>query len=171
MLKYIGMALIAVSCTAGGFLLSDKIKLKLKQLESFICFFDYIIKHISVYKYPVEKIFVIYSDGNLEHCGFLDKLVKNGRVNGIYNNPWELSLEQCRSEGAVFFRKEEFDIIKEFGSKLGSGRADDQIYHMELYRDKLRKLYDEEYGQELNRAKLYKLSGALTGLLICVLLL
>jgi len=169
MIKYIGMALIAVSCSAGGFLFSDRIKLKLKQLESFMSFFEFIISHISIYKYPVEKIFAVYSDDGLEKCGFLDKLVKNGRVNGIYNNPWETSLEQCRGEGLIFFNKEEFNIIKEFGAKLGSGRADGQIYHMELYRDKLRELYDEEYAQEINRAKLYRLSGALIGLFFCVL--
>ena len=171
MIKYIGMALIAVSCTAGGFLFSSKISLKLKQLESFMCFFDYIIQHINIYKYPVEKIFADYTDSNPGNCEFLDKLVKNGRVNGLYANPWEISLEQCKNEGLIFFTKEEFNIIKEFGSKLGSGRADDQIYHMELYKDKLKKLYDKEYDPETNRARLYKISGALIGLFICVLLL
>ena len=170
MIKYIGMALIAVSCTAGGFLFSNKINLKLKQIESFICFFDYIIKHINIYKYPVEKIFAVYSDNNLENCGFLNKLAKNGRTNGIYTNPWEVSLEECKTEGLIFFTNEEYNIIKEFGSKLGCGYADDQIYHMNLYRDKLNKLYEEEYVKETNRAKLYKLSGGLIGIFICILL-
>ena len=164
------MALIAASCTAGGFLFSDKISLKLKQLESFICFFDYIIEHINIYKYPVEKIFAVYSDNNLENCGFLNKLAKNGRMNGIYTNPWETSLDECKNEGLIFFSDEEFNIIKEFGSKLGQGSADDQIYHMNLYREKLSGLYNEEYTKELSRVKLYKLSGGLIGIFICILL-
>ena len=172
MIKYIGMVLIAISCTAGGFMFSDRIKLRLKQIESFLRFFDYIIKYIDTYKYPVERIFAEYSDSDasLKSCGFLDKLLKNGRVNGVYTNPWENSLDQCKNEGLIFFKDEEFEIIKEFGSKLGSGRADDQICHMNLYREKLNKLYEEEYAKEINRSKLYRISGGLLGIFICVLI-
>ena len=170
MIKYMGMILVAVSCTAGGFLFSDRINSRLKQLESFIRFFDYIIKYIDIYKYPVEKIFIGYSDNNLENCGFLDKLVKNGRINGMYANPWEISLEQCKNEGFIFFKDEEFNLIKEFGSRLGSGRADDQIFHMNLYREKLSKLYDGEREKEINNSKLYKISGGLLGIFLCVLM-
>jgi len=171
MLKYTGMILIAVSCTAGGFLFSNNIKLRLKQIESFICFFDYIIKYIDIYKYPVEKIFAAYSDDVLETCGFLDKLIKNGRVNGLYTNPWEISLGECKNGGLIFLKGEEYNIIKEFGAKLGAGRADEQIYHMNLYREKLGNLYEEEYTKEINRSKLYKISGGLAGIFICVLML
>jgi len=171
MIKYTGMILIAVSCTAGGFLFSGNIKSRLKQIEGFIRFFDYIIKYIDIYKYPVEKIFAAYSDDVLENCGFLDKLAKNGRVNGLYMNPWEISLDECKNEGLIFFKDEEFDIIKGFGSKLGTGRADEQLYHMNLYSDRLNKLYEEEYTKEINRSKLYKISGGLVGIFICVLML
>lgn len=171
MIKYVGMVLIAVSCTAGGILLSDRINLRLKQLESFILFFDYIIKYIDIYKYPVEKIFIGYSDNNLENCGFLNKLAKNGRINGLYANPWEISLEECKNEGLIFFKDEEFDIIKGFGSKLGNGRADEQICHMNLYREKLSRLYDEELDKEMNTSKLYKISGGLLGIFLCVLMI
>jgi stage III sporulation protein AB len=170
MIKYIGMILIAISCTAGGFLFSNNIKSRLKQVESFIRFFDYIIKYIDIYKYPVEKIFTAYSDDVLEKCGFLDKLAKNGRVNGLYANTWEISLEECKNEGLVFFKDEEFNIIKEFGNKLGSGRADEQISHMNIYREKLNKLYEEEYTKGINQSKLYKISGGLLGIFICVLM-
>jgi len=170
MIKYIGMILIMISCTAGGFLFSDRIKIRLKRIDSFIRFFDYIIKHIEVYKYPVERIFANYSDGNLKNCGFLDKLAQNGRVNGVYANPWEISLEECKAEGSIFLKGEEFDIIKEFGSKLGAGRAEEQIYHMNLYKDKLNKLYEDERGKELNTSKLYKIAGGLVGIFLCILL-
>jgi stage III sporulation protein AB len=170
MIKYIGMILIAVSCTAGGFFFSDRIKVRLKRIESFIQFFDYIIKRIEIYKYPVEKIFTGYSDGNLTNCGFLEKLAQKGRINGIYANPWEISLEECRSEGLISLKKDEFNIIKEFGSKLGTGRAEDQLDHMNLYRDKLDKLYKDEHGKEMNTSKLCKIAGGLVGLFLCVLL-
>ena len=172
MIKYIGMILIMISCTAGGFLFSDRIKTRLKRIESFINFFEYIIKHIETYKYPVEKIFANYSDSdaNLKSSGFLDKLVQNGRINGVYANPWELSLEECRAEGSIFLKGEEFDIIKEFGSKLGTGRAEEQIYHMTLYKNKLSGLYDEERGKDLNTSKLCKIAGGLIGIFLCILL-
>ena len=170
MIKYAGMILIAVSCTAGGVLFSNRISMRLKQIESFIRFFDYIIKYIDIYKYPVERIFIDYSDDSLENCGFLSKLVKNGRVNGLYANPWEISLDECKNEGLVFFKGEEYEIIKEFGSKLGNGRADDQICHMNLYREKLNKLYEDEYAKEMNQSKLYKISGWLLGIFLCVLM-
>ena len=172
MIKYIGMVLIAVSCTAGGFMLSDRVKLRLKQIESFLRFFDYIIKYIDKYKYPVERIFKEYqdSDASLKNCGFLDKLLKNGRVNGVYANPWETSLEECKTEGLIFLKDDEFEIIKEFGAKLGRGRSDDQICHMNLHREKLGKLYEEEYVKETNTSKLYKISGGLVGIFLCVLM-
>ena len=167
------MVLIAVSCTAGGFLYSDRIKSRLKQIESFMRFFDYIIKYIDIYKYPVERIFTGYSglDGNLEKCGFSDKLKKNGRINGLYENPWGISLDECKNEGVVFFKPEEFEIIKAFGAKLGTGSSDDQICYMNLYREKLRKLYEEEYAKEINQSKIYKISGGLLGIFLCVLML
>jgi len=170
MIKYIGMILIALSCTAGGFLFSNNIKTRLKQTESFIRLFDYIIKYIDIYKYPVEKIFADYAGADSDVGGFLDKLLKNGRVNGLYANPWEISLEECRNEGLVFFRDEEYKIIKEFGAKLGNGRADDQICHMNIYREKLHKFYEEEYAKEINQSKIYKISGGLLGIFLCVLM-
>ena len=169
MIKYAGMILIAVLCTACGFLFSDNIKYKQKQLENFIKFFDNIIKYIKIYKYPVEKIFAVYHDEGLEF--FLDKLKKNGRINGIYKNPWEISLQECRDEGLIFFKNEEFKIIKEFGARLGTGRAEEQLAHMNLYADKLKKIYKEESVGELNLAKLYRWSGGLIGLFICILLI
>jgi len=171
MLKYAGMVLIALSCTAGGFAFSNKIKLRLKQTESFIRFFDYIIKYIDIYKYPVEKIFTEYSDYNLKSCGFLDKLAINGRINGLYANPWEISLIECKKEGLIFVKDEEFNIINDFGIKLGYGRADEQISHMNLHREKLNKSYEDEYIKETNLAKLYKISGGLLGIFICILML
>jgi len=173
MIKYTGMILIAVSCTAGGFMFSDKIRLRLKQTESFLRFFDYIIKHIDIYKYPVEKIFTDYSDsdgGCLKSCGFLDRLLKNGRINGVFTNPWGISLDECRNEKSIFLKGEEYETIKEFGSKLGTSRADEQIYHMNIYRDKLNKLYEEEFAKEINQSKLYKISGGLLGIFLCVLM-
>ena len=153
---------------------SDRIKLKLKQTESFLNFFDYIIKYIEIYKYPVERIFSDYlksdPDGNLQKCGLMDKLLKNGRTNGIYANPWGISLDECKNDGLIFLKDEEFLIIKEFGAKLGSGQADAQICHMNLYRDKLDKLYKEEYAKEINYSKLYKISGGLLGIFLCVLM-
>ena len=174
MIKYIGMVLLAISCTAGGFMFSDGIKLRLKLIESFLQFFDYIIKYIDISKYPVERIFINYSNldsnGDLKSCGFLDKLLKNGRINGVFANPWEISLDECKNEKLIFLKDQEFEIVKEFGSKLGIGWADEQIRRMNLYREKLNKLYEEEYVKELNRSKLYKISGGLLGVFLCILM-
>ena len=169
MLKYTGMILIAVSCTGCGFLFSNNIKYKLKQLEIFIKFFDNIIKYISEYKYTVEKIFKIYQDDELRF--FLDKLEKNGRVDGIYKNPWEISLLECRDEGLIYLKDKEYKIIREFGSRLGTGRAEEQLTHLNIYAGKLREIYESERERELNLAKLYRWSGGLVGLFICILLI
>lgn len=169
MIKYAGMILIAVSCTAGGFLFSGNIKSRLKQLEHFIKFFDNIIEYIKIYKYPIEKIFTVYQNKDLEF--FLDKLAKNGRIDGVYKNPWERTLQECADEGLIFFKEDEFNIIKEFGARLGIGRAEEQIYHMNLYVEKLREIYKDESKQALNLAKLYSWSGGLIGIFICILLL
>jgi len=169
MVRYAGMILIAASCTAGGFLFSDKIKYRLRQLEDFIKFFDSIIKYIDIYKYPVEKIFTIYQDKNLEF--FLDKLVKNGRIDGVYKNPWEISVQECAGEGLIYFKDEELSVIKEFGARLGIGRAEEQTAYLSLYSEKLKKIYANACEQELNSAKLYRWSGGLIGIFICILLL
>jgi stage III sporulation protein AB len=170
MLKYAGMILIALSCTAGGFIFSNNIKNRLKQIEDFIKFFDSIINYIDKYKYPVEKIFTVYNDKNLEF--FLSRLVKNGRVDGVFKNPWESSLQECADEGLIYFKDEEFKIIKEFGARLGIGRAEEQISRMKSYSDKIKNIYDgKAVEQELNLAKLYRWSGGLAGIFICILLL
>jgi len=41
---------------------------------------------------------------------------------------------------------------------------------MYLYRDKLQNLYDDEYHKETNNSKLYKISGGLLGIFLCVLI-
>ena len=169
MIKYAGMILIAAACTAGGFFLSNNIKHRLRQTEKFMSFFDNIIKYIDIYKYRIEKIFNIYDDKELDF--FLDKLRKNGRIDGIYKNPWEVSLQECRGEGLIFFKDGEYEIIKEFGVRLGIGRAEEQIAHMNLYAGKLRELHKSEHERELNLAKLYRWSGGLIGLFICILLI
>ena len=169
MIKYAGMVLIAVSCTGCGFLFSYNIKYKLRHIEVFIKFFDNIIKYIRIYKYPVEKIFAVYHDEDIKF--FLDKLNKNGRVDGIYKNPWEITLQECRDEGLIFFKDKEYKIIKEFGARLGIGRAEEQITHLYLYAGKLKELYKKENERDLNLAELCRWSGGLAGLLICILLI
>ena len=169
MIRYAGMALIAISCTVGGFFFSGKIKYRIEQIEHFLNFFDSIITGIEVYKYPVERIFASYSNKNLEF--FTDKLIKNGRIDGVYKNPWEISLNECIDEGLLFFKDEEFDIIKEFGMKLGDGRAEEQAAHMNLYAEKLKNIYDASREREMNMATLYRWSGGLIGIFICILLM
>jgi len=163
------MILIAAACTACGFIFSGNIRKRLRQLELFISFFDDIIKYIEVYKYTVEKIFIVYDDAELKF--FLDKLKKNGRIDGVYRNPWVRTLQQCKDEGLLYFKEREFNIIKEFGSRLGAGRAEEQLAHLNLYADKLKDIYASESERELNHAKLYRWSGGLVGLLTCILLI
>jgi len=169
MIRYAGMILIAVSCTAGGFFFSGKIKYRIEQVEHFLNFFDSIITGIEVYKYPVEKIFAAYRNKDLEF--FTDRLMQNGRIHGVYKNPWEVSLKECADGGFLFLKHEEFDIVKDFGAKLGEGRAEEQAAHMNLYAGKLKALYKGSYERELNLATLYRWSGGLIGIFICILLI
>ena len=175
MIRYAGMILIAASCTAGGFFFSDRIKYRLRQIESFIHFFENIIGYIETYNYPVEKIFITYqakNNGHGKNTGFfLEKLIKNGRVDGIYKNPWETSLRECADEGLIFFTDEELGVIKGFGERLGDGRAEEQAAHMKLYYGKLKKIYEKASERELNLARLYRWSGGLTGIFVCILLM
>ena len=170
-MKITGMFLIVLSCTSGGYAISRKIGLRIRQIEAFFSFFEYIIKSITVYKYPIEKIFMMYSNPVLEECGFLDKLAKNGRINGVYINPWNISLEECREEQTLNLKDDEYKIILFFGERLGIGQLDEQLYHMNLCRDKLRDLYSEQNEKAIKDMKLYRLSGGLIGLFICILLI
>ena len=170
-MKIAGMFLIIISCTAGGYAISEKIRLRIRQIEAFLNFFDYIIKSIAVYKYPIEKIFMLYSNPTLENCGFLNKLAKNGRINGVYINPWRASLEECRDEQLLNLKEDEFKIIALFGGRLGIGQLDEQLHHMTVCKDKLRDLYKEQNEKAVKDMKLYRLSGGLIGLFICILLI
>lgn len=170
-MKLTGMFLIVASCTAGGFAISGKIGLRMKQIDSFLDFFEYIIKCVTVYRYPIEKIFALYSNPVLDECGFLGKLAKNGRINGVYLNPWKISLEECMEEQKLSLKDGEYKIIEFFGDRLGIGQLDEQSHHMTSCRDKLRGLYKEQSEKAGKDMKLYQLSGGLIGLFICILLI
>ena len=169
MIRYAGMILIAAACTACGFIFSGNIRQRLRQLEIFIKFFDEIIKYVEIYKYPVEKIFNIYDESELNF--FIDKLRKHGRIDGVYKNPWLIALQECKDKGLIFFKEQELNIMKKFGACLGVGRAEEQLVQLNLYADKLKEIYANESERELNHAKLYRWSGGLVGLLICILLI
>lgn len=170
-MKIAGMFLVVISCTAGGYAISGKIGLRIRQIEGFLSFFEYIIKSVSVYKYPIEKIFMLYSNAALEECGFLSNLAKNGRVNGVYINPWKNSLEECREKQMLVLKDDEFKIISFFGERLGIGQLDEQLYHMTVCKDKLQNLYKSQNEKAVKDMKLYRLSGGLIGLFICILLI
>ena len=143
----------------------------MSQINGFLDFFDYIIKSVTVYKYPIEKIFMLYSNAVLEECGFLEKLAKNGRVNGVYINPWKNSLAECREEQSFNLKDDEYKIISFFGERLGIGQLDEQLHHMTVCKDKLQSLYKEQNEKAVKDMKLYRLSGGLIGLFICILLI
>jgi stage III sporulation protein AB len=170
-MKVAGMFFIIISCTAGGYAISSKISLRMRQINGFLDFFEYIIKSITVYKYPIEKIFILYSNSILEECGFLGKLAKNGRVNGVYINPWKTSLNECKEDQTLNLKDDAFKIIALFGERLGVGQLDEQLRHMTVCRDKLQNLYKEQNEKAVKDMKLYRLSGGLIGLFICILLI
>lgn len=170
-MKLTGMFLIVASCTAGGYAISGRIGLRMKQIAAFLDFFEYIIKCVTFYKYPIEKIFALYSNPVLDECGFLGKLAKNGRVNGVYLNPWKASLAECTEGQTLSLKDAEYKIIESFGERLGMGQLDEQAYHMTVCRDKLQNLYKEQNEKAGKDMKLYRLSGGLIGLFVCILLI
>lgn len=164
-MKTVGVLLIFVCCTSGGFILSLREKDKLNECEAFLRLFMHIKNRIGFFLAPTKSIFEEYEDETLEENGFLP-ILRRERA-GAYQSNWDAALDGCRFCGD----SETKNIIREFGEAVGKSNRDMQIVSFD-YGIKLLGEKAEQIRASLpKKTRLYRAMGFAIGAAAAILLL
>ena len=158
-MKTVGVLMIFVCCTAGGFVLAGREKEKLSECEAFLRLFLYVRNQIQYFLSPTRQIFEEFRDTVLEENGFLPLL--RAERQGVYQSNWTAALDGCRFTGD----NETKNIIREFGEAIGKSNRDMQIasfdYDIKLLTEKTERIRSSlEKNMRLYRAMGFALGAA-----------
>ncbi|MBE6708706.1 MAG: hypothetical protein E7578_05645 [Ruminococcaceae bacterium] len=154
-MKTIGIIIILTLSVLVGFILSDNLRTRLKNITSLCSFVEYISENIRLYKTPLDEIFTSFSNEYLEKTGFI-----KGLETGLYNSA---------KNAGLLYGDEESIIIKTVSDKLGYGTVDEMDKLCSSAINKLKNLEDKLKKELPDKQKVYRTISVLAGASIVIM--
>ncbi|MBM7613996.1 stage III sporulation protein SpoIIIAB [Alkaliphilus hydrothermalis] len=85
-----------------------------------------------------------------------------------FSEAWQKGIELSHKNSALY--KEDLALLINLGNNLGNSDRDNQMKHIQLAMEELRRNYDEAIHLQNKNVKLYKSMGLLGGLAIVIIL-
>lgn len=157
-MKILGILLIFLVCSFGGFSVSGIYKKRTEQLEAFRNFIVFIGVQIESYRTPLDIIFSRYRNKVLDKCKFTEKLSEIG---------WERALNETSAD--FFLSEREMIELKNFFAHLGTFDGENAVKHC-LYYEKIFSAFASKAKEEaIPKSKICRALGFLAGIMIAVL--
>ena len=172
LIKIVGSIIVVASCSFIGFVLSQDLKRRprqLRELQGLLQMFENQITYLS--DVIVEAFERISRVGCCDTCVFFSRTAEILMEDGSCGAPaaWERAVRECIRETAL--NKEDEEILSAFGKSLGNTDLEGQVKNIRLT---LAQLKAQEGKAEENRSRnerMYKNLGLLGGAAIVILLL
>lgn len=170
--KIAGSVIVLLSCSFIGFVLSNDLKKRprqLRELQGLLQMFENQIAYLS--DVIVEAFERISRVGRCETCIFFSRTAGILREDGSCGAPaaWEKAVRECIRLTSL--NKEDEEILSAFGKSLGNTDLEGQIKNIRLTLSQL-KVQEEKAEEYRNRnERMYKSLGLLGGATIVILLL
>ena len=160
MIRLIGALFIVGASTSLGFCASAMYRERARQLEAFVLMIAHICAQIESFLLPLEEIFATFGNKTLEKCGFLAALRAEGGVEAML---------VCRER--LYLSDEERGEIEKFFLGLGHHSPDEEMRHCSYYEKKISALSARASERILEKTKICKSFGLLSGVMLAVMLL
>lgn len=85
-----------------------------------------------------------------------------------FSEAWRMGIEIARRQSEL--KKEDIELLVNLGNNLGNSDGNNQVKHIQLTMEELRRNYDEAIQLQNKNVKLYKSLGLLSGIAIVVIL-
>ena len=118
MVKTLGIIMIFIAATGFGASYSRALREEYERMLGFCRLARLIRTRIECFNQPLSEIYLDFSDGALDSCGFSEELKKSGFVVAL-----------CKCKASLGIRGETLTMLYSFGSELGKSFADEQVKH------------------------------------------
>ena len=161
MIRYLGAAALVLSAWAAGALIAAAERDTPKAVNSLYGLAVYMLRRIKTGRAPLRGIFADFSDGYLEKCGFLEILRRPGDIPAL----WQSAIGKLPLSGSA--RREALT----FGADLGRLGLEEQEKRLEAFIPFLAAERERAENGLKNRQKSIRISAALAGILIAIILI
>lgn len=159
-MKYIGLFLIFVCCTAGGMIVAGGVSRSLLLCEGMLQFVRHIRSQVSFYKTPVEEMCTSFQNEAF-HQSHLDTL--------IVEKGLECALVE--KEGALLLEEDTFRALLSFSKRLGALSYDEQIADCDYVIQALEEAIVKKRENIPAKRQIYSSLGVLGGAMAVLILL
>lgn len=162
MIKYIGLLFVVLTFFGIGYYLSIRLKHRYDFLNSFKEFLSILkIKMI----YNADEIFTLIKSSSPDCL----KEIFTKPVKDSFSEYWRDCIEKIPKFYAL--KQEDYKLLIEFGTLLGTTDIEGQINHIDLYSRMLDSNINNSESELKQKSKLYKLLGLFSGLTVALLLI
>lgn len=163
----IGIILVIISGVSGGQIASYKLIDKVRFIEEYMEFIKNTENEIRYSGILLEEI-IFKQKGNSRFSHLAKKCSVYIKQGDSFHTAWEKAFSPVKNE--LFFSSSFFEILMNFGLKLGTSDVSSQISHCK-YNFELAKSYLETAREEKKaKCKLYRILGISTGIALALFL-
>ncbi len=163
-LKIIICSLIIYICTYLGMYKAktyEQREKELKKIKNSLAFFK---SKIEFTYEPIEEVFCSISKSVYLHKDNIFKDTINKLNETDLNTSWNMAVEN-----AIYFNKEDKEVLKMFGKLLGKTDKKGQISEIEITNSFIEKQIEKAENEKNKNAKLYKSLGVICGIGIVII--
>ena len=159
-MKYVGLFLIFVCCTAAGMSAAGSVTRSLSLCEGMLRFVRHIRSQVSYYRAPVGEICTSFENEAFQRAG-LDRLIaERGFANAI-----------CEIEGALSVEEDAYHALQSFARRLGSLSYDEQIADCDYIAKTLEDAIVKKRESIHAKRQIYSSLGLLGGAMVVLILI
>ena len=159
-MKYVGLFLIFVCCTAGGMSVANCFTRSLSLCEGLLQFVRHIRSQVSFYKMPVGEMCASFHNESFRQNRLNELIVQKGFADAL-----------LEKEGTFMLEEDDFRSILSFAKRLGALTYEEQIADCDcvigLLEDAIRKKRDNISAKK----QIYSSLGVLGGAMVVLILL
>lgn len=171
-MKMIGLLLIFVGCTAVGYLLDYKYRIRLKELSAIIDTFEQLKGDIDYRLTPLPEACMHVAGSSKYGVGHIFRNFGIALENRMGTNTEEMWQEAVEKEKYRFnLTAEDYEVLYEFGHMSGYLDKEMQKNQVEMVLRKLKALQTKGETNKEKTSKLYTGMGILVGACLCILLI
>ena len=159
-MKYIGLFLIFVCCTAGGMAMAGGVSRSLSLCEGMLAFVRHIRGRVSYYKAPVSEICTSFQNEAFRRAGLDERIAQCGF-------PKALELER----GALSLEEDAYEALRSFAGRLGSLSYDEQIADCDYIGEVLEAAIEIKRESIPAKRQIYSSMGVLGGAMAVLILI
>lgn len=159
-MKYVGLFVIFVCCTAAGMSAAGSVTRSLSLCEGMLRFVRHIRSQVSYYRAPVGEICTSFENDAFERTG-LDRL--------IAERGFPAALEEM--QGALSMEEDAYHALQAFAKRLGSLSYDEQIADCDYIAKTLEDAILKKRESIHAKRQIYSSLGLLGGAMVVLILL